>query len=169
MCCRSRSAGSAASSQRGMQGDSQDLVGNLPSRCFPTFPGLGILGDGDEPGGRELVLWHRDRGAARGRVRQDGPHQCQLGRDVSHLSIPGVPTDSPLAGAPKAHHICRMPSSISQRGRPGLDAAGAPFGRRVAPRAASQALCSCCRGRSHSGSSRLSLRAASHLLYYFSI
>jgi len=69
--------------------------------------------------------------------------------------------------------IVRMPSSAGSARPAGAAGCwmrpGPLLGRRVAPRAASRAPCSCCHGRSWAGSSRISLRAASHLLYYFSI
>lgn len=172
MCHRSRLAGSAssaASSGRGMQGGSQGLgvggVGNFPSRHFPTFGELGAAAagrDGDEAGGSEPAPPCRDTGAARAGSGGTVPADASWGGTSPSLH-PGAPTASPLAGGPEAQPYPRVASvgrhpPVARRRRPGLRGAGCGRGRCSGGTAGSiQAPRSCRCGRTHSGSSRISL------------
>lgn len=175
MCHCSCSAGSATSTRRGTRGRSQGLAGNSASGCFPTFSGLSVLGGGQGWGWDGQEGARRDRGAARAGSGRTVPTDASWGGMSTSLQ-PGVPTDSHYQGVlrdtmpwpclhrPIPHHSARPARAVGC-----WMWLGRLTGRRVAPRAASQAPRSCCRGRSRLGSSRISLGAASHLLYYFSI
>lgn len=152
--------------------------GISPPGVFPRFWGLGVLvllqrwraGMGMSRLGESQR--RRDTGAAgagsSGMAYALSP-MLPAGEGHLHLSTLGYPQPPSWQGVPRhtAPQPCPHVAPVGRFPRPGLWDAGCGRGR--APWAASQAPRSCCRGRSRSGSSRISLRAASHLLYYFSI